>query len=72
MERKGRRRLKGNKGRERVERELLPGQHLFWQIPGSLINARVEHSAASEHWSVSFPVCHESISTHHGDRKDSV
>lgn len=72
MGRKARRRVKGNKGREGVERELLPEQHLFWQFPESLTDAIVEHSAVTEHWTVSFPVCHKSTSTHHGDRKDGV
>lgn len=49
MGRKARRRVKGNKGREGVERELLPEQHLFWQIPEPLTDAIVEHSAVTEH-----------------------
>lgn len=69
---KARSRVKRNKGRERMERELLPEHHLFWQIPESLMDAIVEHSAVTEHWTVSFPVYHKSISTHHEDRKDGV
>lgn len=69
---KARSRIKGNKGREGMERELFPEHHLFWQIPEALIDAIVEHSAVTEHWTVSFPLYHKSISIHHRHRKDGV